>query len=120
MQTNSVLMLSDHTYDRAKKLVQIVLPAISTLYFTLASIWDFPSTEQVIGSLAAITTFLGVILGVSSKNYQNSDAAFDGQMVVNEVEGTKLFSLELDATPDQIEKMNSVRFKVNPQTAPDA
>ena len=43
-----------------KNLAQIYLPALATLYFALASIWGLPYVEQVVGTITAIDTFLGV------------------------------------------------------------
>lgn len=62
-------MLSNKTYDILKYIAQIVLPAIGTLYFALAAIWGLPYAEQVIGTITAIDTFLGVVLGFSSSTY---------------------------------------------------
>lgn len=112
--------LSSEVYDAAKKLVQVVLPAVSSLYFGLASVWGFPATAQVIGTLAVITTFLGVTIGVSTKNYNASGAAFDGQIVVAENEsGGRTFSLELDGDPDDIPNKKQITFKVASPTVPD-
>lgn len=63
------MVFSDKVYDVLKKIAQTVLPAMGTLYFALAGIWGFPYGEQVVGTIAAIDTFLGVCLEVSSKNY---------------------------------------------------
>ena len=62
--------LSNKTYDILKYITQIVLPAAGTLYFALAGIWGFPYGEQIVGTLTAIDTFLGVILGISSAKYK--------------------------------------------------
>lgn len=61
--------MSSKVYDVLKFIAQIVLPAIGTLYFALASIWSFPYAEQVVGTITAVDTFLGVILGISSNKY---------------------------------------------------
>lgn len=61
--------MSSKVYDILKFVAQILLPAIGTLYFALASIWGFPYAEQVVGTITAIDTFLGVILGISSNKY---------------------------------------------------
>jgi len=61
--------MKNTTYDVLKYIAQIVLPAIGTLYFALANIWGFPYAEEVVGTITAIDTFLGVILGVSSSKY---------------------------------------------------
>ena len=64
--------MSNKTYDVLKYIAQIVLPALATLYFALAGIWGFPYGEQVVGTITAIDTFLGVVLGISSANYKKT------------------------------------------------
>lgn len=61
--------MSNKVYDVLKFICQIVLPAIGTLYFALAGIWGFPYGEQIVGTITAIDTFLGVILGISTIDY---------------------------------------------------
>ena len=63
------MKIPDKVYDVLKWIVMIVLPAISTLYFALAGIWGLPMAEQIVGTIAAITTFLGVLLGISTAQY---------------------------------------------------
>lgn len=63
--------MSNRTYDILKYIAQIVLPAIGTLYFALANIWNFPMGEQIVGTITAVDAFLGVLLGISSDNYYN-------------------------------------------------
>lgn len=62
-------MLSDKTYDIVKIIAQIWLPALGSLYFALAGIWGFPYGEQIVGTIMAIDTFLGALLGISSIQY---------------------------------------------------
>lgn len=57
-------------YDALKFIAQILLPAVGTLYFALAGIWGFPYPEQVVGTITAVDTFLGVVLGISSAKYK--------------------------------------------------
>jgi hypothetical protein len=61
--------MSNKTYDILKEIAQIWLPAIATLYFTLASIWGFPYAEQIVGTISAIDVFLGAVLKISTINY---------------------------------------------------
>jgi hypothetical protein len=63
------LKLNNKTYDILKWIAQILLPALGTLYFALSKIWGFPFTTEVVGTIAAVDTFLGAILGISSINY---------------------------------------------------
>lgn len=61
--------MSNKMYDILKYIAQIILPAIGTLYFALAGIWNFPYAEQIVGTITAIDTFLGVVLGISNVKY---------------------------------------------------
>lgn len=62
-------MLSNRTYDILKWIAQLLLPALGTLYFALAGIWGFPYGEQIVGTITAVDTFLGVVLGLSTAAY---------------------------------------------------
>lgn len=66
------MKLSNKTYDILKWIAMVALPALGTLYFTVAGIWGLPFGEQVVGTIVAIDTFMGVILGISSVNYNKS------------------------------------------------
>lgn len=61
--------MSNKVYDILKWIAQILLPAVATLYFALASIWGFPYAEQIVGTITAIDAFLGVLLGISTTKY---------------------------------------------------
>lgn len=71
--------MNDKIYDLLKWIALILLPAIGTLYFALAGIWGFPYAEQVVGTITAVDTFLGVILGISKAQYDknNTDESKD-------------------------------------------
>ena len=62
--------MSNKLYDILKWITMVVLPAIATLYFALAGIWHFPYGEEIVGTIAAVDTFLGVVLGISSAQYK--------------------------------------------------
>ncbi len=61
--------MSNKVYDILKWIALFLLPAIGTLYFALAGIWGFPYGEQVVGTITAVDTFLGVVLGISTARY---------------------------------------------------
>ena len=61
--------LNDKVYNFLKWLAMIVMPAIGSLYFGLSGIWGFPYGEQIVGTITALDTFLGVILGISKASY---------------------------------------------------
>lgn len=66
------MKLSNKAYDILKWIAQLLLPAVATLYFALAGIWGFPYGEQIVGTITAIDTFLGVILGISTAQYKKA------------------------------------------------
>lgn len=63
------MKMSNKTYDILKWIAQILLPALGTLYFALSKIWGFPFATEVVGTIAAVDTFLGAVLGISTANY---------------------------------------------------
>ena len=63
------MKLSNRAYDIIKWIATIALPALGTLYFALAGIWDFPLGEEIVGTITAVDTFLGVLIGISSAQY---------------------------------------------------
>ena len=66
------MKLSNKVYDILKWIAMYLLPALGTLYFALAGIWGFPYEEQIVGTITAIDTFLGVILGISTAQYNKN------------------------------------------------
>ena len=65
--------MNNKVYDVLKWVALILLPALGTLYFALAGIWGLPYGEQIVGTITAIDTFLGVILGISTYQYNKGD-----------------------------------------------
>lgn len=65
--------MSNKIYDVLKWIAMVCLPAIATLYLALAGIWGFPYGEEIVGTITAVDTFLGVLLGISSAQYRKSN-----------------------------------------------
>ena len=61
--------MSNKVYNVLKWIAMLLLPALGTLYFALAGIWGLPYGEQIVGTITAVDTFLGVILGISTAQY---------------------------------------------------
>jgi len=57
--------MSAFSYNTLKWITLAFLPASGALYFTLAVLWGFPFGEQIVGTIAALTAFMGLLLGVS-------------------------------------------------------
>ena len=67
------MKMNNKVYNVLKWVALVVLPAIATLYFALATIWDLPYSEQIVGTITAVDTFLGAILGISNYNYNKTN-----------------------------------------------
>ncbi len=67
------MKLSNKVYDALKWIALYLLPALGTLYFALSGIWGLPYGEQVVGTITAADTFLGVLLGISSATYNKEE-----------------------------------------------
>lgn len=65
-------MMNDKLYSILKWTAQVALPAAGTLYFALAGIWGLPYGEQIVGTITAVDTCLGVLLGISTAQYNKA------------------------------------------------
>lgn len=74
---SNIFLIKNKTYDILKALATIILPAIATLYITLASIWGFGLANEVNATIEAIICFINALLGLfiaqSSKAYHKGD-----------------------------------------------
>lgn len=65
------MKMSNKVYDKLKYSLFIFIPALITLIGTLGKIYNF-NTETIILTISAITTFVGAITGLSTKNYNKN------------------------------------------------
>ena len=72
-----MLIKNNKTYDVLKEIALTVLPALSVLYLALAGLWGLPYPQQVSGTIMAVDTFLGALLHVSTKQYNEAKAEED-------------------------------------------
>lgn len=68
------MKLSNEQYDVAKRTVTVVVPAAIALITGLGVLYKF-DTSAITGTIALVATFVGTVLGVSSKNYQKEQEA---------------------------------------------
>lgn len=113
--TTTKLTMSKELYDGTKFAAQVVIPALGTLYFALASIWGLQDTAQVVGTLTALDTFLGILLGISTSGFNKTAAASlgDGNLVVDTTDPSKdTYSLELTTPLEELAGKDSITLKV--------
>jgi Putative phage holin Dp-1 len=109
-------MLSDEWYKRLEYIARVILPALATLYLALSTLWKLPAGPEVVGTIVALDTFLGLFIGYAQKSYDASDFKYDGSIdVAQNPEGAKVFSLNLNGDPLELEALPKVTFKVNTQ-----
>jgi hypothetical protein len=106
----TTFVLSSRLYDVGKKLVLVILPAISAAYFGLGAVWGLPGVKEVVGTLAVITTFLGTTLHISNSQYKSSGAAYDGTVTATPTdEGT---NVKFSVDPHDLVNKDAVTLKV--------
>lgn len=66
------MKINDKLYNILKWGLIIFIPALITLIGTLGQIYDF-DTETIVLTISAISTFLGVITGISNYNYKKGE-----------------------------------------------
>ena len=107
------VIMKNKTYDNAKYVFQVILPAIGSLYFGLSKIWGFPAGEEVVGSLALLTTFGGVVLVQSSKTHKANEESLAGDFIVDtRPDGKKVVELALSKDPEDVIKQDRIVFNV--------
>ncbi len=72
------MTFSNKTYDILKFIALKVLPGLATLWLTLGEIWNFPYTAQIGATITAVDAFLGLLIGISTKNYYAQQVPGDG------------------------------------------
>lgn len=103
------MTLNNKTYDVIKWIAQYFMPALATLWITLAKIWGLPYGTEIGATVTGIDLFLGAILGISSQNYKG-----DGTMTVdNSDEAKDVYSLNLNVPVEELAEKDMITFKVN-------
>ena len=103
------MKFDDRVYDVLKYIAQYVLPGLGTLYFALAQIWGLPYGQEVVGTITAIDTFLGVLLGISAKSY-----AGDGTLHIDTSNPNKdTYRFEISTPLEDIPGKKTVTFNID-------
>lgn len=63
------MKIPNKIYDVLKWIALVALDAVGVFYNTFSAIWGLPYGDQVLNTCAAVSLFIGVLLGVSSVNY---------------------------------------------------
>lgn len=79
--------MSNKTFDVLAYVQRIILPALATLIATLGQIWHWDApVEQIVLTITAVDTFMGVVLRISSNNYFKGDEPLDWEGIEAELD----------------------------------
>lgn len=67
------MKLPDKVYDILKWACLIAAPAIIAFLTTIFTLYKIPGVEVVTGTIAAVATLIGALIGISSVNYSKKD-----------------------------------------------
>lgn len=81
------MILKNKTYDILKWVDLLFLPALATVWLAVSGIWHLPFQSEILGTIAAIETFIGSLIGISNRNYY-------------EIQGQTTFEVEDNETED--------------------
>ena len=113
--------MTNKTYDILKYLALIVFPAVGALYFALAKIWGLPYATEIVGTIAAIDTFLGAILKISSDKYYDSEQDIDGYIDIEGTEDAGEWTIDLDKLDlNSINHGSTIKLKIKDLAVPTA
>ena len=65
--------LSNKAYNRLKWFITIFLPAFMGLVAGFGALGFIPNAEVIVAAIGLIGTFLGSLINVSTKNYNNRE-----------------------------------------------
>ena len=110
------MTFSNKTYDALKWVAAVLLPAVGALYFALSDLWNLPKALEVVGTVAALDTFLGVLLGVTSVGYKKLNdphAGYLRQTGVDPHTGVPDLALTLTKLPSELLEKKTITLHVD-------
>ena len=108
-------MISNKAYNILKYIALIALPAIGTFWTIVGALWGAPHTDEVVKTIVALGTLLGALLILSTSQYNQSDARFDGTVdVVETPEGqdNEIQAVNATKTTNELTDKGEVLLKV--------
>ena len=98
------------TTKSLRKFAEFVSPTAATIIFVLSTFFTFYNALLLIGILASISAVIGWFLRIQDKKHHDE---YDGSIVITENEnGGKMFSIEVNGEPLDMEFKDEVLFKI--------
>ena len=100
------MKLTKSAHDGLMKLMLVIYPGLSVTVFVMSYVWDLPYAKLILGMVASMSFAIGLYLN-------RSEHAYDGKIFVTASdEGGKLFTLQLDGDPEELDQKRAVSFRV--------
>lgn len=110
----SKLVMNDKVYDVLNNIVKLALPALATFYAALSGLWNLPYALEVVGTITALATLLGVFLVIARAAYTGQPIDYDGVLTVNDTDPEKdVMRLNIDRTLAELGDKDTVTLKVD-------
>lgn len=106
-------LLSNKVYDSLKWVSFVLLPALGAAYFALSQLLGLPYGVEVVGVLAILDTLLGTVLRKSTQQYENSDAKYDGAVVISPNLESGNSDLNVSLNPQALAEKREIVVRVN-------
>ncbi len=105
--------MSNKVYNFFKWFITIFLPAAGALYYAIVEIFDIPRLVGMNGLINAVIAFLGIVLGISTAQYNKTANAPDGDLIVAEDEdGGKYLGLGVNTSVEAMTSKSQVKLNV--------
>ena len=63
------MIIPDKIYNKLKWVCIVAIPAINVFLTTIFALYHIPHIEIVVGTISAVATLVGALIGVSTKAY---------------------------------------------------
>ena len=67
------MILPDKVYNILKYICLVAVPAIITFITTIFALYHIPNVEIVVGTISAVATLIGRLIGLSTKAYNKKN-----------------------------------------------
>ena len=67
------MIIPDKIYNVLKWVLVIAVPALNVFLTTIFALYHIPHIEIVVGTISAVATFAGALIGVSTKAYNKKN-----------------------------------------------
>ena len=86
-----------------KLLSVLLLPTFATFFGTIGTTWNIPYTQEIVITITALSTFLGVVLTKASYDYAKK------KLIVKEIEENKSINQPIETVKNEIPQFEVIQ-----------